>query len=764
MRPFIGIATGLFILVSAAVVSTQNRSDKWWWDSGGGPANSHYLDLDQINKSNVNQLQVAWFYPHAANLFNPIVVDDVMYTLGRNNSLIALDATTGKEIWIHEGLAGINARGINYWQSEDGRDKRLLFSIQSFLQAIDARTGKSIPTFGLDGVVDMRTGLARAEGTNVTVQSNNPGKVWKDLLILGSAPGEGFIAPPGDIRAYDVRTGRKVWQFGTVPKPGEYGYETWPPEAYKYVGGSNNWGTISIDDERGIAYIPTGSATYDFYGADRHGANVYANCIIALDTRTGKRQWHFQTIHHDIWDLDNVSAPQLVTVRHEGKRIDAVAHAGKTNFMYVFNRVTGEPLWPIEERPVPQTKVPGEMTWPTQPYPTKPAPFGRQTFTVDDVNPWLMTPEAYTALRERIAKAHVGPGPQGGIFIPTVVGEDSISMPGNMGGSNWGTTASNPEKGIVYVLNMEALSLLRLEDVKARANATPAGLPAGMQAGLTIYQQNCAVCHGQNLQNPVAGSPSLIGVTSRLSGDAIRAVVTGGRGLMRPVSDITSEQMTALTNLFTAADQLGGRRGAPGIFPAGPVVGRGGAPRPTIAPRAGAPLFPGAGGNAGNLAYPEEVAPHVPTDRYMSEYAVMAAATKPPYTTLTAYDLNTGEIKWQVTTGDHPPTIAAGGPPNTGGLALRAGIIPTKSGLVFMAGGDGKLRAYDENTGQVLWAGNFAGQSRGVPVMYESKGRQYLVITAVANAAPVGVPQPGAPPPVPDGTPIGHIAFALPRR
>ena len=224
-------------------------------------------------------------------------------------------------------------------------------------------------TFGTNGIVDLRTGLARAEGTSITVQSNNPGKVWKNLLILGSAPGEGFISPPGDIRAYDVVTGQKVWQFYTVPRPGEFGYETWPKDAYKYVGGSNNWGSMSIDDERGIVYIPTGSATYDFYGADRHGANLFANCLLALDTRTGKRLWHFQTIHHDIWDLDNVSAPQLVTVRHDGRRVDVVAHAGKTNFLYVFNRVTGEPLWPIEERPVPQTNVPGEQTWPTQPYP-----------------------------------------------------------------------------------------------------------------------------------------------------------------------------------------------------------------------------------------------------------------------------------------------------------------------------------------------------------------------------------------------------------
>ncbi len=766
------IAAGLTLLVSAAVYSAADRSDKWWWDNLGGPSSSQFSNFDQINKSNVNQLQVAWFYPYAASLFNPIVVEDVMYTLGRDNALIALDATTGKEIWIHEGLAGINARGINYWQSEDGKDKRLLFSINSFLQAIDARTGRSIPSFGVDGVVDLRTGLARAEGTSITIQSNNPGKVWRNLLILGSAPGESFISPPGDIRAYDVVSGRKVWQFGTVPSPGEYGFGTWPPEAYKYVGGSNNWGSMSIDEARGIVYIPTGSATYDFYGADRHGQNLFANCIIALDTRTGRRLWHFQTIHHDLWDLDNVSAPQLVTVQHEGRLIDAVAHAGKTGFVYVFNRVTGEPLWPIEERSVPQSTTPGELSWPTQPFPTKPAPFARQTYTVDDVNPWLLTPEAYSTLRERIGKAHVGPGPQGGLFIPTVVGEDSVSMPGNMGGSNWGTTAADPGKGIVFVLNMEALSLLRLEDVRTRAQ--PGGRAGGgaagsAQQGFTVYQQNCQVCHGADLLGALPGAPSLVGVTSRLSDDAIKAVVTGGRGLMRPVSDLSPEQLTAVIAYLATTNPSGrsigaGRGAAARSFPQGPVVGSGGAPQPPLPARSLGPYYPGAGGNAGNTPYPDAVG-GIPPARYMSEYAVMAAATKPPYTTLTAYDLNTGEIKWQVPTGDHPPTIAAGGPTNTGGLALRTGIMPTKAGLVFLAGGDGKLRAYDEDTGRVLWTGTFAGTSRGVPVMYESKGRQYLVITATQNAVTVGVPAVGpAAAPISEGTPIGHIAFALPRR
>ena len=251
-----------------------------------------------------------------------------------------------------------------------------------------------------------------------------------------------------------------------MPRPGEFGYETSPHDAYKYVGGSNNWGSMSVDEERGIVYIPTGSPTYDFYGADRHGPNLFGNSFLALDARTGKRMWHFQTIHHDLWDLDNVSAPLLVTVRHNGRRVDAVAHAGKTGFLYVFNRVTGEPLWPIEERPVPKTDVPGEYSHPTQPFPTKPPPFAKQNFTVDDVNPWLLTPEQYQTMRERVAKARNGTGPQGGLFIPPALNEDSVSMPGNQGGSNWGTTAANPEKGLVFVINVNQVALLKLVDVR----------------------------------------------------------------------------------------------------------------------------------------------------------------------------------------------------------------------------------------------------------------------------------------------------------
>jgi quinoprotein glucose dehydrogenase len=771
---FAGLALGLVAAVGASATSAaQNR--RWWWDNLAGPDSSNFVDSDQITPSNVGQLEVAWTYPYAASGFNPIVVEDVIYTAGRNNSaLIALDATTGKEIWIHDDLSGVAARGINYWQSEDGRDRRLLFPTSSYLQAIDARTGKSILSFGNNGLVNLRDGLARAEGTGVGVASRSPGKVWRNLLILGSAPGEAWISPPGDIRAYDVVSGKLVWQFHTVPLPGEFGYETWPKDAYKYVGGANNWGSMSVDEERGIVYVPTGSPTYDFYGADRHGMNLFGNCLLALDARTGKRLWHFQTIHHDLWDLDNVSAPMLVTVRHNGRRVDAVAHAGKTGFLYVFNRVTGEPLWPIEERPVPQTDVAGEYSHPTQPFPTKPAPFARQSFTIDDINPWLLSPEQYQTMQERMRKARNGDGPQGGLFIPLAIEEDSVSMPGNQGGSNWGTTAADPDKGLVFVTNVNQVALLKLVDVKTYTGGRGGAGGGLVQTGAAVFASNCQACHGANLQGAMPGVPSLIGVTNRMGDDAIRAVITGGRGLMRAFPDIGQEDMNALM-AFLASPFAGrgggggggrgrGGRGAAPPLPPGPVVASGGVPIPSLPPRGGGPRFGGAGPTGGNAAYPEGV--DAPAERYASGYNVMAQYTRAPYTTLTAYDLNTGEIKWQVPNGDHPQTIARGGPSGTGGVGARNGIVVTNGGLVFHVGGDGKLRAYDEDTGRVLWEGRFTGSAPGVPVSYESRGRQYVVISASAGGGRGGGGGRGAQPETQTGPapPTGMIAFALPKR
>ena len=388
-----GTAIGLAGLVAAVVVPAQQSVSErraQWADYGGGPDSAKYSTLSQITRANVTQLKVAWSYPtydNTAYRFGPVVVDNVAYVLARNNSLVAIDATTGKEIWIHEGLQGMAPRGINYWESRDRSDRRLLYQRNGYLEAIDARTGRTILSFGNQGAVNLREGLGRDPKTIGQIQSPNPGKVFENLLILGSAPGEAYLSPPGDLRAFDVITGKLVWQFHTVPHPGEFGYETWPKDAWKYVGGTNTWGEISIDPVRGIAYFPTGSPTYDYYGADRIGANLFGTSLVALDARTGKRLWHFQMVHHDLWDYDNAAAPQFTTIRRGGQSVDVVAQAGKTGFLYVFNRVTGEPIWPIEERPVPKSDVPGEETWPTQPFPTNPPPFAKQSLDETEINP-----------------------------------------------------------------------------------------------------------------------------------------------------------------------------------------------------------------------------------------------------------------------------------------------------------------------------------------------------------------------------------------
>jgi len=738
VRYFAGVAAAALAALGSGLfwpVDAQNKT--WWADFEGSADSSHFSPLEQINRYNVAELKVSWFYPYGSTGGNPIVVNDIVYAQGRNNALVALEADTGKEIWIHDNLGGITPRGLNYWQSADGSDRRLFFSIESYLQAIDARTGKSILTFGNNGTVDLRESLPRGPGT-IRIQSNSPGKVFENLLIMGSAPGEEWVSPPGDIRAYDVVTGRLVWQFHTVPRPGEFGYDTWPRDAYKYVGGNNNWGSMSVDEKRGIVYVPTGSPTYDFYGADRLGANLFGNCLLALDARTGQRLWHFQTVHHDLWDYDNVSAPQLVTVRHDGRLVDAVAFAGKTGFLYVFDRVSGQPLWPIEERSVPASDIPGEQAWPTQPFPTVVPPFGRQRYSLNDVNPYLRSVD-YNSMYQRVAAAR-----NNGLFTPPAL-VDTISMPGNQGGANWGTTAANPEKGIVYVLNADAVAILKLIDVRDNTQTGLSGV-----FGSSVYQKYCQVCHGPEARGgAMPGAPALTNIQGRYTADALKGVITNGLGLMSPVAGITDAELNAVVSyLRTGAPSTFGRGTAP-TFPAGPVVASGGAPRPaSLFPVAGAPQFGTNGGNGGNQPYPAD-AQGVPPIRYVTEYGVMAAGTSPPYSTLTAYDLNQGRIMWQLATGDDPPTISRGGPKNTGGMLLRTGIMPTRSGLVFLAGNDGLVRALDETTGRTLWTGTIPSNSRGIAAMYESKGRQFLLVSGVTSSTTSTAPR-------------GWIAFALP--
>jgi quinoprotein glucose dehydrogenase len=704
-------------------VSDQHRT---WKDFGGGPDHSKYVALDQINASNVSQLQVAWFYPTGddnAYQFNPVIVDSVMYVLARNNSLIALNASTGKEIWIHANLRGIARRGINYWESRDKKDQRLLFQMNDYLQAIDARTGKSILTFGDNGLVDLKAGLGRDPNTIARVQSGTPGKVFENLLLLGSAGGENYFAAPGHLRAYNVVTGKLEWIFHTIPHPGEYGYDTWPKDAYQYAGGVNTWGEISVDEKRGIAYFPLGSPTYDYYGADRIGSNLYGNCLLALDARTGKRLWHFQLVHHDLWDYDASAAPQLVTVTHKGRKIDAVAQAGKTGFLYAFNRVTGEPLWPIEERPVPPSEVPGEQAWPTQPFPTVLPPFARQGMTSKDITPYFLTSEERTAWIKRIDTMATG------LFTPLSHKRETLALPGAVGGASWGNTAAIPNKGIVYVMSIDWPSFYeKLEKREAHVGEAAAAVSL-TKGGSKLYAQNCQACHGADRAG--AAGPTLIGLEKRLSFKDFQQVVVTGRGKMPAFQHIDEATLKSLYQ-FLGGSPSGLKKEDDQVMPPGPVVATGGAPGGLeVRLATGAPIE-AAMFDAKEFGSPYPEGTTAPAVRYYTQgwglnqpYLI-----SPPWSSITAYDLNKGEIKWKIPLGQDQDAAAEGGK-NTGvPRAQRNGMITTSSGLIFSTAKDGHVYAFDANTGTLLWAGKLPMGTEGLPAMYEVHGRSYLVVSA----------------------------------
>ena len=490
-----------------------------WRDYGGSPDAMQYSAIAQVDRTNVQQLQSVWFYPVAGDParlpFNPLVVDDVMYVAGAKGVVVALDAATGKEEWISSEQAP--ERGLAYWESADRSDRRLIVRTGNGLRAIDARTGKLISSFGQNGTVDMRAGDPRRLGG----PNNTPARVFENLLIVGSNTGEGYGSPPGDVRAFDAVTGKLVWTFRTIPRPGEFGYDTWPPDAWKYAGGANTWGEIAVDTKRGIVFFPTGSPTHDLYGADRIGDNLFGNCLLALDARTGRRLWHFQVVHHDLWDYDLAAAPKLLTVRDPAdpaKTVDIVAQAGKTGFLYVFERATGKPLWPIEERPVPASQVPGEVSSRTQPFPTKPPPFARQVFRVEDVNPFMSAEE-----QERLRQA-VRDAANDGLFTPSSHTRHHIQFPGAWGGANWGSTAADPATGMLFVRSLEMPSYRRMSvNPPPQPQAAFKGTEQ-QKEGLTTYLQMCAACHGQG-QLPMK-SPAKLGA------DGFRQLVRQGKEQM----------------------------------------------------------------------------------------------------------------------------------------------------------------------------------------------------------------------------------------
>jgi quinoprotein glucose dehydrogenase len=718
-------STGTWVLVIGTVVTlslrhpsrivdaaagTQKASFTSWTAYGGSNSDAQYSALKQVNRSNAGQLQQVWFYPSGNNGFrygsNPLVVDGVMFVYGKSNTVVALDATTGKEVWVYDthNPRLISHRGMTYWESKDRSDRRLLFSMNNELHALDARTGKDIPSFGKDGAVDLREGVGRVPSTIRQIQSNTPGRVFENLYITGSATGEEYESPPGDLRAFDVITGKLVWQFHTVPHPGEMGYDTWPKDAYKYVGGTNNWGEFSIDEKRGIVYFPLGSPTYDFYGADRLGANLFSDCLLALDARTGKYIWHFQTTHHDLWDYDLETGPKLMTIQHDGKMVDVVVQAGKNGFVYVFDRTNGKPIWPIEERPVPKSDVPGEESWPTQPFPTHIPPFARQKFTADMVNPYIADPKEREAIKKQVEGAR-----QEGIFTPPTLGT-TMETPGNNGGGNWGSGAIDPATNTFYVVSKDAPSLLHLE-TKPPKRQIP-GSPETQ--GLVVYMQNCQSCHTASRKGQPPAIPSLEGVVERAGADRVREAVHNGLAPMPAFPDLESAEVDHLIAFLKAPEKA---NLAPDVLA-----------RIMAPPATTARLGPGG-------------------RRYWTGYGYMnssegLAAISPPWSSLTAYDMNKGEIKWQIPLGEVTELVEKG-IRNTGSYWPRGGAVITAGGLIIVGTrSDAKLHIYDKDTGKQISEIQMPAGPEGIPSIYEVNGREYIALSARLNSDKVVGDQP----------------------
>lgn len=755
-----------------------------WPVYGGQAAGDRYSPLTQIDRSNVSRMEVAWQFDSGEVgqiETSPIVVGRTLYGATTSGKIFALNAATGNQLWRFD--AGIKStqpiRGLSFWK--DGSKGRLLAGVANYLYELDVATGRPVPSFGNAGRIDLRNNLD-APPDQLTVALTSPGIVYGDLIIVGFRAPETHPAPRGDIRAYNLHTGKLGWTFHTIPHPGEPGYETWPQDAWKTAGAANNWTGMALDSTRGIVYVPTGSAVDDFYGADRIGNDLYANCLLALNATTGKLLWFFQGVHHDLWDRDFPAPPVLLTVKRDGHTVDAVAQTSKQGFVYLFDRVSGKPLFPIEERAYPKSDVPGEVSSPTQPLPLKPAPYARPWLTEDMLT--NRTPEAHAwALKEfRTFRS-------GGPFLPSNARTQTVVMPGYDGGAEWGGAAADIRTGVLYVNSID------IAYTGGLAENTPS-----QGVGASTYLGQCAVCHGTERRGSPPDFPSLVDASRRLADGQIAAVIHNGKGRMPSSPNLTGARLDALLRYVRTGEDTAGTegvgvvmpvhtkaRGMPdedhagavsyrehcaichgddtaGIQPGFPsLVGVGqrlDSKQTTAIVRQGRGRMPG----FHDLPQPEleSLVRYLAADDLASSPISLPGASKeleakadrtqkpsfhftgyrkfmdpdgypavsPPWGTLNAIDLNTGEYLWKIPFGEYPELVAKN-MRNTG-TESYGGPVVTASSLVFIGATvfDRKMHAYDAQSGRLLWEYEMPFGGLATPATYMVDGRQFVVIAA----------------------------------
>jgi quinoprotein glucose dehydrogenase len=680
-----------FILLAGVInwkcsPDSNSAGPQEWREYLGGPERNHYSTLTQIDSSNVDRLKVAWEY-HTGDSgqiqCNPIIVNGVLYGMTATTRPFAVEAATGKELWKgkSEGEDKFSSsRGLSYWES--GNDKRILYTSGPWLYAINAESGSPITSFGDGGRASLKAGLDTTARDKMVI-SNTPGTVYEDLIVMPLRVSEGTDASLGHIQAFNIRTGKLAWVFHTIPHPGEAGYETWPKDVYKNtsgIGAANNWSGMSVDRKRGILYVPTGSAAYDFYGAGREGTNLFANCLLALDAKTGKRLWHFQLVHHDILDRDPPAPPNLLTVTRNGKKIDAVAQVTKQGMVFVFNRETGEPLFPIEERPVPRSDIPGEHSWPTQPFPVKPDPYARQTITEQDINPYAGNHDELVALFKKSRSE--------GPFTP-LSREGTLIYPGLDGGAEWGGAATDPD-GIMYVNSSEMawrISIGPRASKKQLMRMTP---------GQSIYAANCTTCHGTERKgNPKSGFPALTDINSRRTRAFVDTTITNGKGMMPAFSKFSEQEKKVLIAFL-----FGDEKTEPGLSKE--------------------PGLQKAATTGNKQSY--QISGY---SKFLDSAGM--PAVRPPWGTLNAINLNTGDYVWKVTFGE-TPELKAKGLPQTGSDSYGGPVI-TASGLLFIAGTkDGMFRIYNMKNGKLLREIRLPAAAFATPSTYAINGKQYIAL------------------------------------